>query len=448
MDLSSQAGGATPVPGGDGPSREEVQQRISSLYDQAENVSGNFNSTRAMSAGRPRERVKPLPDAGPGRGRTEKAVAAEGTLSERAKQWFDVGRSQLGPFVPAALPTDRMPDGGGAGGRPKGPAGRPGDRPADRALEAAGRPVLELTAGSTAGTVAWPVAELTAGPVAALPALPAAREAAATEVLPALVTEPRQSLQSSKARNQSKLAKARELLSAHIAQRNTPLAAIEPPRSENTWRTSEAQNYGPPAGGEWWQPQPQPQPQPQSAGLGTELSPASMGPDLTLGMGLAAGPDATLGTGLSAGPDLTFGMGFLSSGAGLPVGSDGASDQGYGGKAAKAVDFARGQIGKPCVWGAMGPGSYDCSSLTQAAWKTAGVALPRTVPDQATAGPSVPLSDIRLGDLVLFHGQVGHVGIYSGNGMMVHAPSPGAAIREESIHWAGESAIHSVVRPA
>ncbi len=68
--------------------------------------------------------------------------------------------------------------------------------------------------------------------------------------------------------------------------------------------------------------------------------------------------------------------------------------------------------------------------------------------DQATAGMAVPLSDIRLGDLILFHGHVGHVGIYSGNGMMVHAPSPGAAIREESIHWAGEPAIHSVIRPA
>ncbi|QQM46567.1 C40 family peptidase [Streptomyces liliifuscus] len=188
----------------------------------------------------------------------------------------------------------------------------------------------------------------------------------------------------------------------------------------------------------------------------------------------AMAPTPSIGMDLPMGPDLTFGMAppvdaRTPIGTGLPIGSDGASNPGYGaatpgyggstpayagstpgygGKAATAVDFARAQIGKPCVWGAMGPGSYDCSSLTQAAWKAAGVALPRTANDQAVAGVAVPLSDIRLGDLVLFNGHVGHVGIYSGNGMMVHAPSPGAAIREESIHWAGEPAIHSVIRPA
>ncbi|PSM40461.1 hypothetical protein C6Y14_26075 [Streptomyces dioscori] len=125
-----------------------------------------------------------------------------------------------------------------------------------------------------------------------------------------------------------------------------------------------------------------------------------------------------------------------------------APDPGYGGQGARAVDFARAQIGKPCVWGSMGPGSYDCSSLTQAAWKVAGVALPRSVQDQATAGTPVPVSDIRPGDLVLFSGQVAHVGIATDNGMMIHAPSPGVAIREESIYWAGEAAIHSVIRPA
>ncbi|MDC0767024.1 C40 family peptidase [Streptomyces sp. HD] len=115
-------------------------------------------------------------------------------------------------------------------------------------------------------------------------------------------------------------------------------------------------------------------------------------------------------------------------------------------RAVRALDFARAQLGKPCIWGTAGPGSYDGAGLTQAAWKAAGITLPRTPQEQATAGRGIALTYIEPGDLVLFH--VGHVGIYSGNGMMIHAPGPGAVIREESIHYAGESAIHSVIRPA
>ncbi|MET9972723.1 NlpC/P60 family protein, partial [Streptomyces sp. NPDC006356] len=81
-----------------------------------------------------------------------------------------------------------------------------------------------------------------------------------------------------------------------------------------------------------------------------------------------------------------------------------------------------------------------------AAWKAAAISLPRTAPEQATAGRGIALTYLEPGDLVLFH--VGHDAIYSGKGMMIHAPGPGAAIREESIHYAGESAIHSVIRPA
>ncbi len=117
-------------------------------------------------------------------------------------------------------------------------------------------------------------------------------------------------------------------------------------------------------------------------------------------------------------------------------------------RAAKAIAFARAQIGKPCVWGATGPDSYDCSSLTQAAWRAAGVELPRAAYQQALAGAPVTLAGIELGDLVLFFDDDRHVGLYTGGGMMVHAPGPGASIREESIYGAGESAIHRIVRPA
>jgi len=125
-----------------------------------------------------------------------------------------------------------------------------------------------------------------------------------------------------------------------------------------------------------------------------------------------------------------------------------ATDSSYATKAEKALTFARAQIGKPYVWGATGPDSYDCSSLTQAAWKAAGVTLPRTTYDQVNAGTTVSLSDIQPGDLVFFYDDISHVGLYIGNGMMIHAPKPGAYVREESIFYDGESAIHSVVRPA
>ena len=136
-----------------------------------------------------------------------------------------------------------------------------------------------------------------------------------------------------------------------------------------------------------------------------------------------------------------------SSGSGSST-STPPADSSYATKADKALAFARAQIGKPYVWGAVGPGSYDCSGLTQAAWKAAGVTLPRTTYDQVNAGTTVPLSQAQPGDLVFFYDDVTHVGIYIGNGMMIHAPKPGTYVREESIFYDGESAIHSMVRPA
>ncbi|KAB1985960.1 hypothetical protein F8144_25515 [Streptomyces triticiradicis] len=121
---------------------------------------------------------------------------------------------------------------------------------------------------------------------------------------------------------------------------------------------------------------------------------------------------------------------------------------GHDSRAAEAVAFARAQVGRPCVWGASGPGSYDPSGLTQAAWKSAGVRLPRATQDQAQAGQAIALAGIQPGDLVFLHANVSHVGLYVGDGMMVHAPSPGARITEESIEYAGPGTIHSVVRPA
>ncbi|EPD60765.1 C40 family peptidase [Streptomyces sp. HGB0020] len=136
------------------------------------------------------------------------------------------------------------------------------------------------------------------------------------------------------------------------------------------------------------------------------------------------------------------------SSSGSASDSGNSSDSSYAAKAEKVLAFARAQIGKPYVWGATGPGSYDCSGLTQAAWKAAGVTLPRTTYDQVNAGTTVSLTNARPGDLIFFYDDISHVGIYIGNGMMIHAPKPGAYVREESVYYAGTSIIHSVVRPA
>ncbi|MFI1156046.1 NlpC/P60 family protein [Streptomyces sioyaensis] len=113
-------------------------------------------------------------------------------------------------------------------------------------------------------------------------------------------------------------------------------------------------------------------------------------------------------------------------------------------KAEKALAFARAQIGKPYVWGATGPSSYDCSGLTQAAWKAAGVTLPRTTWDQVKVGQRVATKDLQPGDLVFFFDDISHVGMYIGGGKMIHAPHPGASVREESIYY---MPIYGSVRP-
>ncbi|MFD3944196.1 NlpC/P60 family protein [Streptomyces sp. NPDC058579] len=117
----------------------------------------------------------------------------------------------------------------------------------------------------------------------------------------------------------------------------------------------------------------------------------------------------------------------------------------YAAKAEKALAFARAQIGKPYVWGATGPSSYDCSGLTQAAWKAAGVDLPRTTWDQVEVGTRVATDDLLPGDLVFFYDDISHVGLYIGGGKMIHAPKPGANVREESIYY---MPIYGSVRPA
>ncbi|WP_326688487.1 MULTISPECIES: NlpC/P60 family protein [unclassified Streptomyces] len=123
----------------------------------------------------------------------------------------------------------------------------------------------------------------------------------------------------------------------------------------------------------------------------------------------------------------------------------GTPDSSYSAKAQKVIAFAKKQLGKPYVWGATGPNSYDCSGLTQDAWKAGGVSLPRTTWDQVKVGTKVAKSAMKPGDLIFFYDDISHVGIYVGNGQMIHAPKPGANVRYESIEY---MPFHSAVRPA
>ena len=106
--------------------------------------------------------------------------------------------------------------------------------------------------------------------------------------------------------------------------------------------------------------------------------------------------------------------------------------------AARAVQFALAQLGKPYVWGGTGPDGYDCSGLVMASYAAAGIQLPRIAQDQYDAGPAVPVgAPLAPGDVVFFGTPTGitHDGIYLGNGQMVDAPHTGTVVRIESYQW-------------
>ncbi len=102
-----------------------------------------------------------------------------------------------------------------------------------------------------------------------------------------------------------------------------------------------------------------------------------------------------------------------------------------GGRA--AVQAALTQLGKPYVWGASGPGGFDCSGLMLSAWRAAGKSLPHSSRAQYAATIRVSVSQIRAGDLVFYGSPIHHVGMYVGNGEMVEASHRGTPVRTRSI---------------
>jgi cell wall-associated NlpC family hydrolase len=111
--------------------------------------------------------------------------------------------------------------------------------------------------------------------------------------------------------------------------------------------------------------------------------------------------------------------------------------------AAAAVRAALGQVGKPYRWGATGPATFDCSGLVRFAYADAGLALPRTSRQQWSAGRHVQVDGLRPGDLVFWAhdpadpATIHHVGMYVGQGLLVHAPHTGALVRVDALRPSG-----------
>nr|WP_120492280.1 NlpC/P60 family protein [Corynebacterium lactis] len=120
---------------------------------------------------------------------------------------------------------------------------------------------------------------------------------------------------------------------------------------------------------------------------------------------------------------------FLAGGQAAPQGG------------AAIVDAARSQIGTPYVWGGNQPGGFDCSGLTSWAYQQVGKSIPRTSQAQASSG--TPVSTPQLGDIVSFYSGASHVGIFSGNGNIIHAPQSGDVVKEASMNY---MPVHNIVR--
>ena len=102
----------------------------------------------------------------------------------------------------------------------------------------------------------------------------------------------------------------------------------------------------------------------------------------------------------------------------------------------KVISLAKGKVGNRYVWGATGPNTFDCSGFTQWLYKQVGISIPRVSKDQSKYGKSVSRSNLQPGDLLFFNTSgsgVSHVGLYIGNGQMIHAANSKKGVRHDSI---------------
>ncbi|MFE9675994.1 NlpC/P60 family protein [Streptomyces sp. NPDC006259] len=143
---------------------------------------------------------------------------------------------------------------------------------------------------------------------------------------------------------------------------------------------------------------------------------------------LTEGERARITAGTDGGTDTRSSRSSTGSRGALP-GPRSATTAAPDSRSAAAVSYAYSKLGSPYVWGATGPNAFDCSGLVQAAYRSAGISLPRTTYAQIDAGRRVSRSELRPGDLVFFYSGITHVGIYVGGGNMIHAPNPSAPVR-------------------
>lgn len=107
------------------------------------------------------------------------------------------------------------------------------------------------------------------------------------------------------------------------------------------------------------------------------------------------------------------------------------------GNSSGLVGFLKAQVGKAYVSGASGPSAYDCSGLTQAAYKQVGVDLPRVSQDQSTSGTDVSMDNLQAGDLLYWGGKGSayHVGVYIGDGQYIGAQNPESGVEQQSLDY-------------
>jgi cell wall-associated NlpC family hydrolase len=121
--------------------------------------------------------------------------------------------------------------------------------------------------------------------------------------------------------------------------------------------------------------------------------------------------------------------------------------------AATAIAFALAQIGKPYVWGATGPGAFDCSGLMLRAYQAAGINLPRVSADQYHGGALLPVHDAQPGDLMFLAyvpndpTTIHHVFMYLGNNQIVEAPFQGHPVHQTAMDWTNPQLVQQAVRP-
>jgi cell wall-associated NlpC family hydrolase len=112
--------------------------------------------------------------------------------------------------------------------------------------------------------------------------------------------------------------------------------------------------------------------------------------------------------------------------------------------AQQAVDTAKAQVGKPYEYGGAGPDSFDCSGLTRYAYASAGVELPHSSRQQSEMGTPVDRANLIPGDLVFFYSPVSHVGIYIGDGQMVHAGSEETGVEITGVDMEGYNSARRI----